>query len=92
MYQVQITQLPTRQLPAQPLPPRRTHEHNEQGLAFDTLQTVVSESSWESQRVFELLALAAASMGLIERQQALDEHLSKSKGWEYETVLPPEDT
>jgi hypothetical protein len=66
-------------------------EHNELGLAFSTLESIASESQWESPRVFELLALAAASMGLQERQQALDEQLTKLRGWKYETVLPPTD-
>lgn len=66
-------------------------EHNELGLAFDALESVANESQWESQRVFELLALAAASMGLKERMRALDEQLSKLKGWKYETSLPPGD-
>ena len=34
-------------------------EHNELGLAFDTLESIANESQWESQRVFELLALAS---------------------------------
>ena len=66
-------------------------EHNELGLAFDALESVANESQWESQRVFELLALAAASMGLKERMRVLDEQLSKLKGWKYETSLPPGD-
>ena len=55
-------------------------EHNELGLAFDALESIASESHWESQRVFELLALAAASMGLHDRQRVLDAKLSKLKG------------
>jgi hypothetical protein len=62
-------------------------EHNELGLAFDTLESIAVESQWESHRVLELLALAAASMGLQERQRALDERLSKLKDWKYETSL-----
>lgn len=63
-------------------------EHNELGLAFDTLESIATESQWESQRVLELLALAAASMGLHDRQHVLDEQLSNLKGWKYETLLP----
>lgn len=66
-------------------------EHNELGLAFDTLEAVANDSLGESHRVFELLALAAASMGLSDRQQTLDEQLSKLKGWKHETSLPAED-
>ena len=66
-------------------------EHNELGLAFDTLESIANESQWESQRVLELLALAAASMGLRDRQHILDEKLSKLKGWQYETSLPSGD-
>lgn len=65
-------------------------EHNELGLAFDTLESIAGESDWESQRVLEFLALAAASMGLRERQSALDRQLSLLKGTAYETVLPLE--
>jgi hypothetical protein len=63
-------------------------EHNELGLAFDALESIADESQWESQRVLELLGLAAASMGLLERQRVIDEKLSNLKGWKYETVLP----
>ncbi|OHX37814.1 hypothetical protein BJL95_08435 [Methylomonas sp. LWB] len=66
-------------------------EHNELGLAFDTLESIANESEWESQRVIELLALAAASMGLQDRQRVLDEQLSSLKGWRHETSLPAED-
>jgi len=66
-------------------------EHNELGLAFDTLESIATESQLESQRVFELLALAAASMGLRDRQRVLDERLSSMKGLKYETSLPAED-
>ncbi len=63
-------------------------EHNELVLAFDTLESLANESQWESQRVFELLALAAASMGLHDRQQTIDAKLTKLKGWKYETPRP----
>ena len=66
-------------------------EHNELGLAFNTLESVSHESQWESIRVLELLALAAASMGLLDRQQILDERISKLQGWKYETSLPSQD-
>lgn len=66
-------------------------EHNELGLALDTLEAVANDSPLESHRVLELLALAAASMGLSDRQQTLDEQLSKLRGWKYETLLPAED-
>ena len=62
-------------------------EHNELGLAFDTLESIANESHWESQRVFELLALAAASMGQHDRQRVLDAKLSTLKGCKYETSL-----
>ena len=66
-------------------------EHNELGLAFDTMESIANESQWESQRLFELLALAAASMGLRDRQRVLDKQLSNLKGWKYETSLPADD-
>src|SRR5437773_10847215 len=63
-------------------------EHNELGLAFETLESLAVESQWESMRVFELLALAAASIGLHNEQRALDERITKLRGWKYETSLP----
>ena len=67
---------------------QRFLEHNELGLAFDTLVSVAIESQWESMRVLELLALAAASMGLLDKQRMLDEQITKRRGWKYATVLP----
>ena len=66
-------------------------EHNELGLAFDVLESIADESQWESNRVFELLGLAEASMGLLDRQRIIDEKLSNLRGWKYETVLPAGD-
>jgi hypothetical protein len=65
-------------------------EHNELGLAFDVLDAVATQSALVTPRVLELLALAAASMGLLERQRALDARLTKLRGWRYETRLPVE--
>jgi hypothetical protein len=65
-------------------------EHNELGLAFDILEFVGKTSKSAPPRVLELLAFAAASMGFVERQRALDEHLTKLRGWPYETRLPVE--
>jgi hypothetical protein len=64
-------------------------DHNELGLAFEALDVIAEESQWESQRVLELLALAAASMGLQEAQQRLDSTISRLRGGPYQTVLPP---
>ena len=66
-------------------------DHNELGLAFDTLESIATESQWESLRVLELLALAAASMKLHDRQGLIDERISKLRGWKYETSLPAND-
>jgi hypothetical protein len=63
--------------------------HNELGLAFDTLEAVAQEGAWESLRLFELLALAAASMGLVGRQRELDGVIGKLRGCPYSTQLPP---
>lgn len=62
-------------------------EHNELELALDSLEAVFEKSSFENWRALELMALAAASMGLLERQKSYDEQLSKGRGWEYHTVL-----
>ena len=63
-------------------------EHNELGLALDTLEGVFSRSGLESWKVLEFMALAAASMGLVDQQLRYDEQLSKARGSKYETVLP----
>jgi hypothetical protein len=65
-------------------------EHNELELAFDVLDAVAKQSELVPPRVLEFLALAAASMGLVERQRAIDAHLTKLRGWRYETRLPVE--
>ncbi len=62
-------------------------EHNELELALDSLEEVFEKSSFENWRVLELMALAAASMGLIETQKRFDEQLSKARGWEHHTEL-----
>jgi hypothetical protein len=63
--------------------------HNELELALDMLEAAFEKSPGESWRVLELMALAAASMGLFERQQRYDTELTKARGWKYETFLPP---
>ena len=61
-------------------------EHNELELALDDI--FAKSSAFESWRVLELMALAAASMGLTDRQEEYDKTLSKARGWEYKTVFP----
>ncbi|TXT32387.1 MAG: Uncharacterized protein FD131_379 [Rhodocyclaceae bacterium] len=63
-------------------------EHNELELALDALEDAFNKSEFESWRVLELLALAAASMGLTDRQEKYDRTLTKARGWNYKTVLP----
>jgi hypothetical protein len=63
-------------------------EHNELELALDTLEEVFETSGFEDWRVLELMALAAASMRLLERQRRYDGILSRARGWTYETALP----
>jgi hypothetical protein len=63
-------------------------EHNELELAMDALEEAFNKSEFESWRVLELLALAAASMGLTDRQESYDRTLTKARGWNYNTVLP----
>ena len=62
--------------------------HNELELALDMLDTAFEKSGAESWQVLELMALAAASMGLFDRQQRYDDQLSKARGGKYETILP----
>lgn len=54
--------------------------HNELELALDMLDVAIEKSRFESSRVLELMALAAASMGLGDRQQRYDDQLSKARG------------
>jgi hypothetical protein len=62
--------------------------HNELEIALDALEEAFYKSPFETWRALELMALAAASMGLSERQLRYDDVLSKARGWKYETVLP----
>jgi hypothetical protein len=61
--------------------------HNELELALEELHAAFQKSEFESWRMLELMALAAASMGLIERQRQYDAQLSEARGWKYETSL-----
>jgi hypothetical protein len=61
---------------------------NEFEFALDMLEAAYDKSGAEGSRVLELMALAAASMGLYERQRRYDDRLSEVRGWKYETVLP----
>ena len=63
-------------------------DYNELELALKALESAYAKSQFESYRVLELLALAAASMGLADRQREFDEALTKARGWTYATVLP----
>ncbi|MES2947355.1 MAG: hypothetical protein V4858_02330 [Pseudomonadota bacterium] len=63
-------------------------EHNELGLAFESLVAAFEKSEFESWRVLELLAVSAASMQLFERQREFDGRLTEARGWKYETVMP----
>lgn len=63
-------------------------QHNELELALDLLEVAFDKSGMETYRVVELMALAAASMGLFDRQCRYDEQLSKARGRPYVTVLP----
>jgi len=62
-------------------------EHNEFELALDMLDDAFDKSEMGSWRVLELMALAAASMGLIDRQRRCDRRISVARGWKYETIL-----
>jgi hypothetical protein len=62
-------------------------EYNELELALDMLEEAFDKSGLESWRVLELMAMAAASMGLNERQIRYDDRLSNARGWTYRTVL-----
>jgi hypothetical protein len=55
-------------------------EHNELELALDMLDVAIEKSGFESSRILEFMALAAASMGLGDRQQRFDDQSSKGRG------------
>ena len=59
--------------------------HNELELALDMLDSAFEKSESECWRILELMAMAAASMGLSDRQRQYDDQLSKARGWKYET-------
>jgi hypothetical protein len=63
-------------------------DHNELGLALECLDDAFERSGVEDLLVLENMALAAASMGLQDRQRVYDERLSVARGRKYETVLP----
>lgn len=62
--------------------------HNELELALDMLDAAFEKSGSESWRILELMALAAPSMGLSDRQRQYDDQLSKARGWKYQTLFP----
>lgn len=64
-------------------------ELNELELALDMLEAATDRAGIESFRALELMAMAAANMGLIDRQRAYDKRLSDARGWKYDTQLPP---
>ena len=61
--------------------------HNELELALDALEAAFEKSQVESLRVVELMALAAANMGLSDRVHRFDAYLSKTRGISYTTKL-----
>ena len=61
--------------------------HNELELALDMLDAVVEKSKIETPQMVEIMAKAALSMGLSERSHEYDEHLSRWRGWKYQTKL-----
>jgi hypothetical protein len=63
-------------------------QHNELEIALDMLEEAFDKSDVESWRVMELMAMAAMSMGLHDRQREYDKRLSDARGWNYETALP----
>lgn len=63
-------------------------KHNELELALDMLDEAFDKSEKETWRIMELMALAAASMGLIDRRRRYDRRISDARRWKYETILP----
>jgi hypothetical protein len=61
---------------------------NELELALDELERIFRTTGLEKFRVLELMAAAAASMGLSERSKRYDRELSDARGWVYRTELP----
>lgn len=63
--------------------------HNELELALDMLEAAFEKSSFKSWCALEYMAMAAAIMKFIKRQQRYDEELTKAQGRTFTTVMPP---
>lgn len=61
--------------------------HNELELALDAIEAAFRKGDDGNWRVLELMAMAALSMQLVERQRQYDEWLTLARGWTYETSL-----
>jgi hypothetical protein len=62
-------------------------EHNELELALESLAAASEKLGSTKLRVVELMALAAANMGLFARVRRFDDYLSKARGVPYITKL-----
>ena len=61
--------------------------HNELELALDAIEAAFKKGDDGNWRVLELMAKAALSMQLVERQRQYDEWLTLARGWTYKTSL-----
>lgn len=63
-------------------------DHNELELALDAIEAAFVKGDDSNWRVLELMAMAALSMQLVERQEQYDQQLTQARGWTYKTSLP----
>lgn len=62
-------------------------EHNELELALNAIEAAFSKGDAANWRVLEYMAMAALSVGLVDRQQMYDHQLTEARGWNYRTRL-----
>ena len=62
-------------------------KHNELELALDAIEAAFSKGDGANWRVLEYMAMAALSMGLVDRQRMYDQQLTEARGWNYRTSL-----
>ncbi|MGP8471215.1 hypothetical protein [Burkholderia sp. PR2] len=62
-------------------------KHNELELALDAIEAAFSKGDSANWRVLEYMAMAALSMGLVDRQRMYDQRLTEARGWNCRTSL-----
>ncbi|AOI74077.1 hypothetical protein WI73_31960 [Burkholderia ubonensis] len=62
-------------------------KHNKLELALDAIEAAFRKGDDANWRVLECMAMAALSMGLVDRQRMYDHRLTEARGWDYRTSL-----